>query len=250
MQGNQVCDFEPRTSNQGPSYAASIWFRSVSWLFLQLGFAPLRHLRFTTLEVEFPRELVQARAILIFRQKMGKSNEGNSISLACKQRREKLPQTQLFTRLSGALQSLALTTTELYQICQPTKQTPQNNSLENSLQHLQIVVDVYQIRHGAMKDFVDPSRPQESRIEKIWPRGRGQDENPLRKALNAIQLSQELIDDSVRHTSTVMASSAKNKEMRGTPRYFSQFSFTKCEKVFVQMRFCYCDKASFLREKH
>ena len=91
---------KPRTSNEGPCYDASIWFRSVSWLFLQLGFAPLRHLRFTTLEVEFPRELVQARAILIFRQKMGKSNEGNSISLACQQRNSLRLN---FTRLSGAL---------------------------------------------------------------------------------------------------------------------------------------------------
>ena len=107
---------KPRTSNEGPCYDASIWFRSVSWLFLQLGFAPLRHLRFTTLEVEFPRELVQARAILIFRQKMGKSNEGNSISLACQQRNSlRLNFSQDWVELSSSHYHWALLDLPAYQ---------------------------------------------------------------------------------------------------------------------------------------
>ena len=113
---NGLCNSKPRTSNEGPCYDASIWFRSVSWLFLQLGFAPLRHLRFTTLEVEFPRELVQARAILIFRQKMGKSNEGNSISLACQQRNSlRLNFSQDWVELSSSHYHWALLDLPAYQ---------------------------------------------------------------------------------------------------------------------------------------
>ena len=68
----------------------------------------------------------------------------------------------------------------------------------------------------------------------------------MRKALNAIQLSQELIDDSVRHTSTVMASSAKNKEMREGPQDIflnlalenvKKFSFRYCSDAVIKQVF-------------
>ena len=154
---------------------------------------------------------------------MGKSNEGNSLLslLAWCQQQTLSSSDSTFHKIEWSSLQLSLPLSFIRFASQQTFLP--NKLLKTALQEKpkkiiqierQMMVDVYQIRHWAMKDFVDPSRPQESRIEEIWPRGRGQNENPPRKAFHAIQLSQELIDDSVGYTSAVMASSAKKQRLK------------------------------------
>ena len=65
------------------------------------------------------------------------------------------------------------------------------------------------IRYRTEELPVDPPRPQECRIDKVGSRGRCEDEHLTCEALDAIQLSQELVDNTVCHPCIVVASSEK-----------------------------------------
>ena len=63
----------------------------------------------------------------------------------------------------------------------------------------------YQVWDGTVEFLVDPAGAEERRVDEVRPRGGGDDEDAGAKTLDAVQLSQQLVDHAIRHARAVVA---------------------------------------------